>query len=142
MIRDSGSILFIFTFIVLFQSQALGQADSTPQSTQPIHYYNSFLSGGLIGEQAKHASLSFTMLHGIRIKRMALGVGIGHDSYIQWRAYTLFGSVAVDVLNNGKRAFFLQGNAGYAKMKFRASAEHNPTFDSDGGLMIQSMAGY
>ena len=67
------------------------------------YYFFNFLSGTLIGSSGMNdkglATFSFSTTHGVRLgNRLSVGAGVGFDSYLEWKAVPLFGSLSYDLL--------------------------------------------
>jgi hypothetical protein len=133
----------IFTLLSFQSYLLLAQEDSLGVSKNKIHYYNSFLAGGLLGKSKQGSGASFSMAHGIRINRLAIGAGLGFDSYLDWKTVPLFGAVSFDFAKIKKNAFFIQLNGGYAWAWDIVKENFEPNYDKLSGKgMISSMVGY
>jgi hypothetical protein len=82
------------------------------------------------------------MTHGVRMNRLALGAGVGFDSYLDWKTIPIIGSIYFDFAKIKQNAFFILFNAGYSNA-WRIKGEE-PIFDEQvrGGEVINSMVGY
>jgi hypothetical protein len=124
-------------FVVAAQTPA----DEAPK--KKLIYYNNFLAGGLLGEPGKGSGLTLSTTHGIRIKRLSLGAGVGVDSYFDWKTLPIFGSVSFDFGKIKSNALFLQFNAGYAEAWLIENDDPwMPEYRDYGGTMVSSMIGY
>ena|SRR5688572_33134807 len=135
----------ILLFIIIgICTLANAQSDSSVVSKNKVIYYNNFLAGGLLGESGKGSGLTLSMTHGIRISRFTVGAGLGFDSYFDWKAVPVFGTVEFDFAKIKRNAFFVQFNAGYADAN-RINREEWITgseYREYGGPMISYMLGY
>src|SRR5688500_17542250 len=82
-----------------------------------VRYFYNFLAGGLLGDEGQGTGFSISTIHGVRKNRLALGAGVGYDSYYDWRAIPAFGSISYDFAKVKRNAFYLQVNAGYSYAK-------------------------
>jgi hypothetical protein len=135
----------IFVFVCLFlcvSCQLSAQSDSSSISKNKIVYFNSFLAGGIFGKTESGSGPSFLMTHGVRMNRLALGAGVGFDSYLDWKTLPVIGSIYFDFAKIKQNAFFILFNAGYSNA-WRIKGEE-PIFDEQvrGGEVINSMVGY
>ena len=133
----------IFVCLLLcVSSQIVAQSDSSSISKRRIFYFNSFLAGAIFGKSESGSGPSLLMTHGVRINSLALGAGVGFDSYLDWKTLPVIGSVCFDFAKIKQNALFILFNAGYSNA-WRIKGE-DPIFDQHvrGGATIQSMAGY
>jgi hypothetical protein len=135
----------IFVFVCLFlcvSCQLSAQSDSSSISKNKVVYFNNFLAGGIFGKTENGSGPSFLMTHGVRMNRLALGAGVGFDSYLDWKTMPIIGSVYFDFAKIKRNAFFILFNAGYSNA-WRIK-EEDPIFDERvrGGEVINSMVGY
>ncbi|MBL0743813.1 hypothetical protein [Chryseolinea lacunae] len=123
---------------------AVAQSDSTKREGRKIRYYNNFLSGALIGGSGQEkTSFSFATTHGIRVKRLSVGLGVEYDSYGPWKVVPLFATASVDVVRLKSSAFFVQGVGGYSPAHYTQSENRGYSFvDGGGGVMTSALAGY
>jgi hypothetical protein len=137
--------LLIF-FFVGFNYSLVAQTPIADDPKRRILYYNSFLAGGLFGEQGKGSGVTLSTTHGIRVNRLALGAGVGLDSYFDWKTLPVFGSVSFDfgrMRSNRANALFLQLNVGYAEAWLvRDNESWMPEYRDYGGTMLSSLIGY
>ena len=135
--------LFFCIGCCLFVPDVFAQADSTLKARGPIIYWNNFLAGGLVGEDGKGASFTFSTTHGIRYRRWTTGFGVGYDVYSDWNTLPLFVSLGADLHDTGRYACYLQLNAGYAAAAWIPGREdYMPDIDTNGGAMINPMIGF
>ncbi|WP_276372440.1 hypothetical protein [Chryseolinea sp. H1M3-3] len=120
------------------------QTETIETSENKPRYFNNFLAGALLGEEGKGTGVSLSTTHGVRLKRWTLGAGVGFDSYLNWKAVPVFGSIGFDFANIKRNAVFLQFNAGYSNA--RIVNRNNQQWVSDyrdyGSEMISSLIGY
>lgn len=134
----------VFSTIAVFHCcQLFGQVDSVVLSNKKIHYFNSFLAGGLFGKSEQGSGVTMSMIHGVRFHRLTAGAGIGLDTYRHWKTVPVFGSVSFDFARIKNSAFYVQFNAGYSKVWEIKKEDFEPEYeDLSGRGMVQSMIGY
>ena len=133
------------TFVCLFlcvSCQLLAQSDTTSISKNKIVYFNNFLAGGIFGKAESGSGPSLLMTHGVRMNRLAIGAGVGFDSYLDWKTLPVIGSIYFDFAKIKQNALFILFSAGYSNA-WRIKGE-DPILDEHarGGEMINSMVGY
>jgi hypothetical protein len=116
------------------------QSDSTKVSApKKVVYFNNLLVGGLFGDTN---GLSVSTTHGVRIKRFAVGAGVGFDSYGRWETASIFGVASYDFVKIKNNAFYLQFAAGHSNANKVETEEWWSDYKESGGLMINTMLGY
>jgi hypothetical protein len=105
-----------------------------------MYYTGSVLSGLQIGctdcSTGNQITASAYLINGIQItKRLNAGIGIGADSYQQWKVMPLFLSISEKVLGK-KNGLLIQFNIGHAWAWFDRPQYPLPNFSQQGGLMI------
>jgi hypothetical protein len=134
------SLLVYFACVSFFVA---GQSVSSEPPKRKFTYFNSFLAGALGGESGKGTGLSMSTTHGVRFKKIALGAGVGLDSYMDWKTLPVFGSVSFDFARIKSNALFLQFNGGYAEAWLVRDEElWMPEYRDYGGTMVSSLIGY
>jgi hypothetical protein len=133
--------LFFFLFLLL-TCQAVAQTDSLDRAGRKIRYWNNFLLGGLLGDH-KETNFSFTTTHGVRLGRLAVGLGTGMDAYGDWKVFPLFASASFDFARIKNDALFIQMNGGYGRAIYtHEDGMGAPGVDNGGGTMLNPMVGY
>lgn len=96
-----------------------------------------------MGKDGQGTGLTTSLINGVRVNRIALGVGIGYDGYKNWNTVPVFGSASFDVAKIKRNAFYLQMNVGYA-FASRILPDDGVVNDyrEYGSQMINAMAGY
>jgi hypothetical protein len=126
--------------VILFLSHPLfPQSDSTFSG---LSYFLSVHSGGLFGKKGNSSSLSTSAIQGIRYDRLALGVGVGYDAYMEWRTLPVFVSVGYDLFSRRAGAYFLQMNTGYSRAWNPLANENQFTYSEEGGFFVHPVLGY
>lgn len=132
--------LFFLVFLFL-TCEAVAQTDSLKHDGQKIRYWNNFLFGGLTGDHK--TDFSFATTHGIRLGRMAVGLGIGLDAYGDWKVFPMFASASFDFARIKNNALFVQMNGGYGRANYTAERrDGGPAIENGGGKMLNPMLGY
>jgi hypothetical protein len=129
---------------VFASCSAAAQTDSLAQK---VRYYNSFMSGALIGcgpcINGKDFAFSFTTFHGLAWKSgIKLGAGAGLDMYADWRMVPVMVGFTFDE-GRRKNAVYLQINTGYSFGKFLPVEEGSaPLLNDKGGFTVNPMVGF
>jgi len=128
----------------------------TVQNNQLIEYFFTIQSGTLIGDgpaefvigctdcdQRKEITFSAATIHGITIgRKLRTGLGIGFDTYKEWKTLPLFGSVSWDLLGTKNiHALFIQANYGWSK-PWRDNSGWDDPASTEGGRMASALVGY
>lgn len=138
MMKNSLTVLFLVVFI----SSAFGQRDSLVTKRPRLTYSNSFMIGGLFGKDGADNTFTSNMNHGIRYGRLATGLGIGYDSYTDWRSMPVYGYAAVDFAKIKHNTFFLYVSGGYSKLWYGPESEDGaPSYTVENGGNFNSMLG-
>jgi hypothetical protein len=135
--------IVIFTIAIFSCCHLFAQTDSVAQSKKKIHYFNSFLIGGLFGKSEQGSGVTLSMVHGVRFQRLAVGAGIGMDYYQDWKMLPVFGSISFDVAKIKNSAFYIQLNGGYSRAREIKKEEFEPEYEHVSGKgMFNAMIGY
>lgn len=130
----------IFLIFIIFGSFSISaQPDSSASKTS---YFNSFHSGSLLGKKGNGSSLSVSTIHGLSNRKVAYGIGIGYDAYLEWRTLPIFGSFAYNFTGNKEKTFFLQLNAGYSKAWNPVTENEQFIYHAKGGRFMHPVIGY
>lgn len=98
--------------------------------------------GLLIAKKMIGTAPSIAMTQGIRYKRFTLGVGVGHDSYEDWRTVPVFTGVSYNFVQKAGHAFSVQMNTGYSKAWRQRSGEMQEEYRDAGGYFYHPSVGY
>lgn len=131
----SNSLVVILLFLSL---SAIAQTDSTFSGTSS---FLSIHSGGLFGKKGHGSSLSVSAIHGIQYKRLALGVGVGYDAYVEWLTLPVFASASYGLTTGKDAVFFVQTNTGYSRAWSRLPDVHQFNYSEEGGFFFHPMFG-
>jgi hypothetical protein len=132
--RVAGSfVLLTFSFSVAAQPAS--------SSLRPV-YFNSIEVGGLLAKKGDGTSLAASMIHGLRIKNLSVGLGIGYDAYPEWRTLPVFGSVGYDFARVKKNKLFLQLNGGRSKNWNPQPDDSAFIYADEGGWIVHPVVGY
>jgi hypothetical protein len=129
---------YLFLSLLLaFSSIAVAQPDTLKFRS---HYFGMFLSGAQIGctncSLSKKITVSAYVINGLQLtKRFSAGIGVGFDSYEEWRTVPFFLHVSQKLFGR-KNGLCLQLNGGYAiGLKDKLGYEL-PSYNEQGGLMV------
>ena len=138
---STKSRLFFLLFLLL-TCQAVAQTDSVDHAGRKILYWNNFLLGGLRGDH-KEVFFSFATTHGVRLGRLAVGLGAGLDACGDWKVFPMFASASFDFARIKNDALFIQMNGGYGRAIYTGEDRVGiPGVDNGGGKMLNPMLGY
>jgi hypothetical protein len=125
--------------LVFFSISSAAQPDTI---SSKVTYFNALYAGGLLAKKTNGSSLTASFVQGIRYKTISLGIGMGYDSYLDWRTLPVFASLNFDFAHIRQNAFFIQFNAGYSKAWIRVSENDQNVYDVKGGPLIHPLLGY
>ena len=92
---------FLGTLVIIsFCSRA--QSDSVV--ARPVYFYTVHV-GGLLAKDSP-PSFSVSTIHGMRHKRIAVGLGVGYDAFIEWRTLPVFASLTYDLATGANQNAF------------------------------------
>lgn len=128
-------------FILQSWSSAFAQETNMPL-VKPHRYFNSFQSGALLGEKDKGTSFTFSMVHGVRLNTIGIGVGVGFDSYPRWKTVPLSFVFSLDLFKVKENSGYLMVAVGHARAWHRQQFVYEPTYNADGGFSFGPTAGY
>jgi hypothetical protein len=131
-------ICFLVTFI-FFSLVAFGQSEP---SASKISYFFSVHTGGLLGGRDQGSSFTSSIIQGVRVKKFALGVGLGHDAVASWRTLPVWASVRFDFAKVRLHNFYFQLDGGYAKAWLPSIDEGQFTYREKGGIFFHPQIGY
>src|SRR5690348_11236420 len=121
----------------------MAQADSLQKKVQ---YYNSFVSGVMIGSvedaDEKEYTVSFTTIHGIKFNAgVKVGVGLGLETYYGLKVFPMIVSVTFDQ-ERRKHGLFAQLNGGYSFVRYIRDLDYDIEgmhIEENGGFVINPM---
>ena len=86
---------------------------------------------------------TLSMIHGIRMNRLAIGGGVAFDGYRNWNVVPVFGSASYDVVRIKSNALFVQLNVDYSfSNRITDTEQMFNNYNAYGSQMINSMVGY
>ncbi len=138
-IKRSVLVLLLLSFFC----DVYAQRDSVRVGS--VRYSNNFLMGGILSKRGEGTTFTFSTTNGIRYKRLAAGLGMGYDAYLEWRALPVFISTSYDFgvsKRNRNNALFIQFNYGYATTYYAPERDGQPEYTSTVGLMFNPNIGY
>jgi hypothetical protein len=134
-----------FVLIVLFSVTAIltafGQVDSV-NGAPKVRYANSFSFGTLLGKDGDVSTFSFETIHGVRFKKVFVGLGVGYDTYTEWTVVPMIATVSFDVWTRRSNAVFIRfsGARVYADDVLRDDSGFVYSFQN--GSMLYPSVGY
>ena len=129
----------LLVWLVTASCYSIAQSDSIV--ARPVYFY-SIHTGGLFAKE-NAPSLSISTIHGMRHKRIAVGLGIGYDVYSEWRTMPVFASLSYDMSHSARpNAFFIQLNTGLSKAWVPDLETGDFDFKEKGGTMVHPLLGY
>jgi hypothetical protein len=130
-------------FIALFFSATIYAQPDTLKAEHYVSYYNQFVAGGLFGKKGTGSTLTISTTHGVRYKRASVGLGLGYDSYLDWRTLPVFTGISYDLATTrSHNALFIQLNAGYNRIWNPSVNDNSVTIRKERGRFISPAIGY
>lgn len=135
-----------FLWIIGFISTPLFAQSKIDSAKFSMHYFGTVLSGIQVGctncSTGNQLTASAYLINGVQLsKRFSVGVGIGADSYQQWKTMPLFLHLSEKIAGN-KNALLLQLNMGHAWAWFDRQEYTLPNYKQEGGLMVHPAITY
>lgn len=138
--------LFVLAFALLCGVHINAQSTRDSLRTFKIHYAGALLSGVQAGcvncsLSTKLTSSSY-LINGVQLsKRFFTGVGVGIDSYEQWKTMPVFLHLSEKIAGR-KNGLLIQLNTGYASAWLDKSINNFPGIKQEGGWMIHPAITY
>jgi hypothetical protein len=133
--------LLLLTVLGAVHLPVFGQGD-TLKTSRSIKYSNSFSFGALIAKGEDVSTFSFETIHGVRVKRFFVGLGVGYDTYTEWNIVPLMASLSFDLINHRSNAFFVKVSGGKVLADDVLPENSGSIYSFDKGSMINSTLGY
>lgn len=131
--------IFFLPAFILFSVSAASQSEPVlPRAP----YFFSLHSGGLLGGEGQGSSFTTSLIQGVRVKKFALGIGLGHDAVAEWLTLPVWASVRFDFARVGPHDFYLQLDGGYAKAWLPSIDETQYRYNEKGGPFFHPQVGY
>lgn len=136
-------IIFILGILLVGNSVGAQKKDST--RFRP-HYYGMFLNGAQVGctncDLDNKVTVSAYLINGVQFsKRFSTGIGMGFDSYEQWKTMPVFLHLSQKIVGK-KNGLSVQLNGGYAFAWIDRQEYEMPNFKQQGGLMVHYALAY
>jgi hypothetical protein len=136
-------IIFILGILLVGNSVGAQKKDSTRFSP---HYYGMFLNGAQVGctncDLDNKVTVSAYLINGVQFsKRFSTGIGVGFDSYEQWKTMPVFLHLSEKIIGR-KNGLSVQLNGGYAFAWMDKQEYEMPNFKQQGGLMVHYALAY
>jgi len=135
-------------FILFLHSALMSQVAASPSRESELFGEKTWFHQGemafIAGDNSSdtQTSLSLAMINGLRItNHIAAGIGIGWDYYDRINVYPVFGRV-IGLLKPTGHTPFAFVDAGYGWVHERDTPPGLELINADGGLMLQTGAGY
>ena len=140
---QSKLILLCIVVAVVIGKPAFAQ-DSV--AVKKITYYNTFMSGVLVGcgscNQGKDFTFSFVTQHGVRVSPwIKVSAGLGMDVYSDWRLFPVTAGITIDPGDN-KNSLYFHANAGHAWGRYLYQDQFWGQVEEQGGFTANLMLGY
>jgi hypothetical protein len=113
------------------------QVDTTRSKSD---WFATFSFGTLLGRNTV-PSLTLSLLSGVQYGSLHAGVGVGFDTYHDWKTMPVFTSLGFDLLPYKEGVFFLQTYGGFAKAWPFERGDFTPA-SCEGGYFVHPMIGY
>ena len=125
--------------IVWFSFPAEAQPDS---STLRPGYFLSIHSGALVGGKGDGTFFTSSLIQGVRFDRLAVGLGVGYDAYVDWRVIPVFVSLNYDFGRSGSNSLYVQFNGGVARTWAPFLSDMETVYNEEANININPMVGY
>jgi hypothetical protein len=133
------------TLLTIFFCTSLVKVYGQPDSLRHARpaYFNNLLMGALLGKKELGASFTANTTHGVRYKGFSAGLGIGYDTFTDWRTMPVYASIGYDILKLKSRdVVFVTFTGGYSWVWRQNRQNDIFLYDAHGGAMIYPMMGY
>lgn len=137
----------LFFFLIAgFISNLLFAQSKMDSAKFKKHYFGTVLSGIQLGctncITGNQLTASAYLINGVQFtKRFSVGIGVGADSYQQWKTMPLFLHLSEKIAGT-KNGLLLQLNVGHAWAWFDRQEYTFPNFKQEGGLMVHPAITY
>lgn len=137
----------LFFFLIAgFISNLLFAQSKMDSAKFKKHYFGTVLSGIQLGctncITGNQLTASAYLINGLQFtKRFSVGIGVGADSYQQWKTMPLFLHLSEKIAGT-KNGLLLQLNVGHAWAWFDRQEYTLPNFKQEGGLMVHPAITY
>jgi hypothetical protein len=137
----------LIVFLLIGCSIQSAYSQHTLDSTKfKMHYFGTLLSGVQIGcsncTTGNQLTASAYLINGVQLtKGFSIGIGIGADSYQEWKTMPLFLQLSQKIAGT-KNRLLLQLNTGYSWAWYDRQEYTLPNFKQNGGLVIHPALTY
>ncbi len=104
-------VLITAMLMAVFFSSCLAVSDTVSQK-KSIQYFNLFSSGAMLAKTGGGTSFTFQTIHGIRKGKVAIALGVGYDTYSEWKIIPVVASVSYDFVAIRSSNLFVQASGG------------------------------
>ena len=131
--------LICFLFITLISNSLFAQSKMDSAKFRK-HYFGTVMSGIQVGctncGTGNQLTASAYLINGVQFtQRFSVGIGVGADSYQQWKTMPLFLHLSEKIAGS-KNGLLLQLNVGHAWAWFDRPEYTLPNFKQEGGWMV------
>jgi hypothetical protein len=95
-----------------------------------------------MGKKGDGTFFTSSFIHGLRFNRLAVGLGIGYDAYVDWRVMPIFINLNYDYGRYRGNSFFIQFNAGVAKAWSPGLSNVEVVYNESNNININPLLGY
>ena len=128
-------------FLAILSISFSAESQSESSALKPA-YFVSFHAGGLMGKKGDGTFFTSSFIQGLRFNRLAVGVGVGYDAYVDWRIIPIFISLNYDYGRYRDNSFFIQFNGGVAKAWSPGLANVEVVYNEEDNININPLLGY
>lgn len=130
----------IFSVVMLLVIATTASAQKKDTTRFRPYYHGMFLNGAQIGctdcDRDNKVTVSTYLINGVAFsKRFSTGIGVGFDSYEQWKTMPVFLHLSQKVIGR-KNGLSVQLNGGYSFAWMDKQGYELPNFKQQGGLMV------
>jgi hypothetical protein len=133
-----SSLCVLVAFAVI--TPVMAQQDTTFK--RKVIYFNQVNSGILFGKRFTGNTVTASTIHGARVRRLSLGVGLGYEIFSERELMPVFGSISFELVQKEKHSLFVEANYGYSKA-WHISLPYDPLeYREHGGRLLHGAVGY
>ncbi len=130
----------ILSVVILLAVATTASAQKKDTTRFKPHYYGMFLNGAQIGctdcDLNNKVTISAYLINGVQFsKRFSTGIGVGFDSYEQWKTMPVFLHLSQKIISR-KNGLSVQLNGGYSFAWMDKLGYELPNLKQQGGLMV------
>ena len=138
MLRNNRVILILFSCLCFSISAECRALDST----RSVSYFNSFLTGALLGSPSSGIGFSASTIHGIRWKKASIGLGFGFDRFEEWSTIPVVIDASYKLLHWKNTSAGIGVDLGYAHPRHVDSEDDLLRYEEKTGKVIHPFITY